>query len=270
MTDSSPSWFARIAGRLIPVESTGDDRQLRLYLALVVVIFVPTAAIFTWADYRAGNHVVAALVAGVLAILTLSIQILRRSKDIRRGYRLVLGATVFLMAAVVYKGGGDGFAVLWFYVFPGAFYYVFGAAEATAWMAVSLVLPVSVLVAAIGHDYPPAMAWRFAVTYGLVGAMAYGLQRARDALQGEVQREKADLEKALSEVRTLSAMVPMCAWCRKLRDDAGFWSRIEVYLTEHAGTVVSHGLCPDCEAKLTQSLDDGDERAGGAQAREEG
>jgi hypothetical protein len=254
MTEPRPTPFARLAGGLIPVESAGADRQLRLYLALVFTIFVPTAAIFAWTDYRAGSRVVAYLVAGVLAILLSSIQVLRRSKDIRRGYRLVVGATVALMAAVVYEGGGDGFAVLWFYVFPGAFYYVFSAAEATWWMAVSLALPSAVLFGNVGHDYPGAMAGRFVVTYGLVGAMAYGLQRARNALQNEVQREKADLQKALSEVRTLSGMLPMCAWCGKVRNDTGYWSRIEEYLHEHTDAMVSHGVCEDCAGKLEAEI----------------
>jgi hypothetical protein len=67
----------------------------------------------------------------------------------------------------------------------------------------------------------------------------------------EMLNEKtAALEQALSEVGTLRGLVPMCAHCKKIRDDAGLWTRVEEYLTEHADVLVSHGLCPDCLKEL--------------------
>lgn len=67
----------------------------------------------------------------------------------------------------------------------------------------------------------------------------------------ELLAEKtAALGRALSEVRTLQGLLPMCAHCHKIRDDAGLWTRVEEYLTAHTGALVSHGLCPDCLRKL--------------------
>ncbi|MBN1320493.1 MAG: GAF domain-containing protein [Thermoleophilia bacterium] len=63
----------------------------------------------------------------------------------------------------------------------------------------------------------------------------------------ELLAEKtAALEQALSEVRTLRGLLPMCSRCHKIRDDAGLWTQVEQYLTEHTDALVSHGLCPDC------------------------
>jgi hypothetical protein len=251
MTAERPSsWFSRLAARIIPVASAGADRQLRLYLALVFILFVPTAAIFAWADWQRGDKGVAVLVAAISVMLATSIQFLRRSKDIRWGYRFILTGVVLMMTGVVFQGGGGGYAVLWFYVFPGAFYYVFGAREGSVWVLVSLALPATILFTSLGAAYPSDLARRFVVIYALVSALALGLQRARDTLYGELAREKGRLEKALNEVRTLTEMIPMCAWCRKVRDDKGYWSLIEEYLARNAGSVVSHGLCPDCARKL--------------------
>ena len=64
--------------------------------------------------------------------------------------------------------------------------------------------------------------------------------------QLELRRVSASLAGALKNVRTLSAMLPMCAWCRKVRDDAGFWSLVEDYLSQHGGPKMTHGICPAC------------------------
>lgn len=65
----------------------------------------------------------------------------------------------------------------------------------------------------------------------------------------ERERLIADLQKALSEVKTLSGLLPICSHCKKIRDDKGYWNQIENYLLEHSGAFLSHGICPECAAK---------------------
>ena len=55
-----------------------------------------------------------------------------------------------------------------------------------------------------------------------------------------------ELREALAEVKTLSGMLPICSGCKKIRDDSGYWNRIESYIESHTGAQFSHGLCPDC------------------------
>ncbi|XPS86622.1 PAS domain protein [Desulfosarcina variabilis str. Montpellier] len=58
------------------------------------------------------------------------------------------------------------------------------------------------------------------------------------------------LKEALNKVKVLSGMLPICASCKKIRDDKGYWQRIESYISEHSEAVFSHSLCPDCAKKL--------------------
>jgi CheY-like chemotaxis protein len=78
-------------------------------------------------------------------------------------------------------------------------------------------------------------------------------------------RHKADAEreglirklrKALEEIRTLSDLLPICAWCKKIRDDAGYWQQIETYFREHSKTRFTHGICPECARKHFARLQD--------------
>lgn len=58
------------------------------------------------------------------------------------------------------------------------------------------------------------------------------------------------LRKALSEVKTLRGLLPICSGCKSIRDDQGYWNSIETYIREHSEAELTHGLCPDCARRL--------------------
>lgn len=64
------------------------------------------------------------------------------------------------------------------------------------------------------------------------------------------ERANLELRAALTDVRTLSGLVPICASCKHIRNDQGYWQQIESYLSQHLDTKFSHGLCPDCARRL--------------------
>jgi hypothetical protein len=66
----------------------------------------------------------------------------------------------------------------------------------------------------------------------------------------KIIRLNDSLRKALSEVRTLRGFLPICSSCKKIRDDSGYWSRIETYIRQHSDAEFSHSICPDCAEKL--------------------
>jgi len=74
-----------------------------------------------------------------------------------------------------------------------------------------------------------------------------GLVRMRTT---ELETEKKNLEEALGRVKLLSGLVPICASCKKIRDDKGFWNQIELYIEDHSEAMFSHGICPECMQKL--------------------
>ena len=74
-----------------------------------------------------------------------------------------------------------------------------------------------------------------------------------------------ELQHALSEVKTLSGLLPICANCKKIRDDSGYWTQVEQYIRIHSQAEFSHSICPDCIKKLYPELTDRieDEKANG-------
>ena len=79
---------------------------------------------------------------------------------------------------------------------------------------------------------------------GLVGVITDVTDRK--AVEEEKKELIARLSNALAEIKTLSGLLPVCSYCKKVRDDKGYWSRIEKYVQEHSQAQFSHGICPDC------------------------
>lgn len=79
--------------------------------------------------------------------------------------------------------------------------------------------------------------------------------------QVEEERDQAlrELKQALSEIKTLRGVLPICAKCKKIRDDQGYWNQIENYLREHADAEFSHSICPRCARELYPDLDLGED-----------
>ena len=67
----------------------------------------------------------------------------------------------------------------------------------------------------------------------------------------EQERENliAELQDAMAKIKTLSGLLPTCAWCRKVRDDDGYWKKVETYIEEHSEASFTHGICPECLQK---------------------
>jgi CheY-like chemotaxis protein len=101
-------------------------------------------------------------------------------------------------------------------------------------------------------------------------AIVITLARSRESaelrrLNAELNRVNAELEKrnrqlqrALKTIKTLSGLVPICAWCgKKIQDDDGQWTSIEAYIEKHSDAEFTHGICPDCLAKFRRELGNG-------------
>jgi hypothetical protein len=74
----------------------------------------------------------------------------------------------------------------------------------------------------------------------------------------QTARERAvlldELQRALAEIKTLQGLFPICAWCQKVRDDAGFWQGIEAYVHTHTDATFSHSICPECTTGMESSI----------------
>ncbi|RMD84786.1 MAG: response regulator, partial [Lentisphaerae bacterium] len=74
-------------------------------------------------------------------------------------------------------------------------------------------------------------------------------------LQEQLHGEMKKLREALEHIRTLQGLLPICMHCHKIRDDEGYWEKLEVYIEDHSLAEFSHSICPDCMEKIYGELD---------------
>ena len=89
---------------------------------------------------------------------------------------------------------------------------------------------------------------------GIVGTFADITERKKAEEEREVLIR--DLQAALAKIKTLSGIIPICAKCKKIRDDKGYWNQVEVYIRDHTEAEFSHGLCPECVAEMEKEIDE--------------
>ena len=78
--------------------------------------------------------------------------------------------------------------------------------------------------------------------------ISHSIERQR--LETERERLILELQEALSKVKQLSGLLPICASCKQIRDDKGYWTQVEVYMSEHTEIDFTHTVCPECTKKL--------------------
>ncbi len=105
-------------------------------------------------------------------------------------------------------------------------------------------------------DLSAYLTWSVLATYGVANVVGYAVgvtskrrRRHEYKLFVAERNEREQLEKALEEIKTLQGMLPLCSYCKRVRNDKGYWDQVDQYLSKHTPATVSHALCPDCLAK---------------------
>lgn len=94
-----------------------------------------------------------------------------------------------------------------------------------------------------------------AVIAGLVAVslgLLYARYRLKQQSEARLRTQAEALADALSRVKTLRGLLPICAWCKKIRDDNGYWTQVEAYVASHSQAEFTHGICPSCSDDLTE------------------
>ncbi|GEM_PF-5075944 len=103
-----------------------------------------------------------------------------------------------------------------------------------------------------GNVFPVSMISAPLVEEGKIVASITAFRDISERKMIEQEREKliADLQKALAEIKTLQGILPICSYCKKIRDDKGAWTQMEAYISERTDALFSHGVCHDCAKKM--------------------
>lgn len=232
-----------------------DEIRKRTFLSFCIIICIPFISLFAIHDLRNDRLYEGFFILIVLLLFLVNLFALKYIKRIERMYRFSALLIFSLLSYELAIGGGEGLAFLWFYFFPLAAFYLFGKKEGVAWVTMSLLISGCLFFTSIFYEYETGIGVRFLITYSIVSLLSFGLEFSRNWYYQELMREKKMLEHALNEVKTLQGLFPICSFCKRIRDDKGYWNQIEAYIHDHSGAEFSHGICPECVKEHYPDLD---------------
>lgn len=229
----------------------GSDEKLRLqHYTLLLFLGLPSMSGFGLVLWRQGEYRTCAIVLITVLFLASGWFLLGRGVRPALVYRANSAVFSSLLVYLVFVGGDAGSKILWTYTFPLIAFFLMGKREGGVWVAVVFGLSAAgvlgVLPGGRGFAYPPDFQARYLVTMAIVIALAAGFEHFRERYRQGMEREHAKLQAALGDVKALSGLLPICAHCKNIRDDSGYWNKLESYLHEHSAVRFSHGICPDC------------------------
>lgn len=266
------SWIEKEAG--------SEELNRFFHYSIFSLLGIPTMFLFGFAHLVNSNYGLSLFIFMTGLSLALSWRYLWKTGQGISVYRfniLIFGLMLVYTTAL----GGKGEAILWCYIFPLVALLLMERYEGILF---SLGLLLSLLVifssdSVVSHSYFyfTDFKLRFVLTYLMICTIAFwfeylrtkyrlGMEENEQLLKKkqlhleksiqhliQTKHEKeaviADLKKALNEVETLRDILPICSYCHKIREDDGYWSQLERYLSQHADISFSHGICPDCVDK---------------------
>ena len=235
-------------------------QRKRFFFSICATMTMISFIFFSVLDILEGDLVEALIDLVVIALMFASLAIMKIFRSDLSGYRITHFLISLLVFYSVHIGAGQGTVIYWLFMVPLLFFFFFGKGEGMIWtLFFSLGLYVFLLIPDLfnGHVYSHFIVSRFSIAFFFVVVVGYGQESTRHRFskllnekKQALQKEKRELENAMENIKTLTGLLPICATCKKIRDDQGYWNQLETYLSEHSGVSFSHGICPECQKKL--------------------
>lgn len=279
-------FFRNLPATMLPSEDEppfdAEDRNRLQHYTVFLLLGIPTMVVFGGYNLFAGNYLQSVFVFASGFGLFVGWLLLRRLENGRPIYRINIILYGVLLLYLLKEGGAGGSRILWMYTFPLIAFFLLGKFEGVFWSGLIFVVSMGLmwipLPALQAYPYSRGFTIRFGVSFAIVAAIAFwfeylrfnyreGMQRKHSELEREEQRlrheieerKRAEAEKerlivelqtTLEQVKTLSGLIPICANCKRIRSDEGYWQQVEEYLIQHSDADFSHGICPNCLDEL--------------------
>jgi hypothetical protein len=238
-----------------------------IFCVATLVILAPVAA------YQGSTHV--AIVDLFAAIVLASfVVLLRKTKNYSTFSVLGVFVGFSLYSYLLITGGPAMSGYVWVFTFPIISIFLLGSKSGSKFSWALFFVGVFVFsfdkYFSFIANYDLNVRLRTVGAYLIIFLFSYVMEKSRGMVQdvlrdstikvekivGDLERSNAekealikDLRATMEELKTLKGIIPICSHCKKIRDDKGYWDRVENYVTEHSLAKFSHGICPECLEK---------------------
>jgi ABC-type multidrug transport system fused ATPase/permease subunit len=228
------------------------EKLRRRFISILGFVMATTISLFAIRDLIIGN-VIKFIIQIVLSSTIAGLVIYSGNKKISRIISHLIAGSLFGVLILPYFGNQPEFSeILWFFLFPTAVNYLVGHKIGLLWIS-GLLLFLMVLFLELPFldyiSYPLSFKLFFLTVLFIVIVMSYNMERLRSNYTISIEKGNKQLEETLENIRTFKGLVPVCSSCKSIRNDKGFWTSIENYLSDNTELKLSHGICNSCMKK---------------------
>ena len=210
----------------IMLQLSTEEKRKRIYVFVVTAISVPVLLGFGIMDYtRDGWFQASWAVFAIAGLLSAVVLTARTMQDGRNAYRIALAGLSLFLLYIVSLGLSNRGDILWLYIYPLVSFFIFGIVEGLIWITgVMIPLFIILLFPSLTNAFVFSSDFilRFFVSILVVTFVAGLFESLRLHFYRKLKKQKIELEIALENVKTLSGLIPICATCKKIRDDTGY------------------------------------------------
>ena len=234
------------------------DRKRTVFI-IGNILLIPVFAFLAVVNYSTGEKHDFYLDLSLFPFFLLNLFLIFRFRIDKALYRFALAVLIVTALYTLVAGSGYGTAPQWLLAAPVVLFFFLERKEGF-WWVVAIYLVTGLLMEfpdfTGGYLYSSYEKLGFYCVYLLVSGSAYLIESSRsdylNLLRDEKDRLAAEtlrLQEAMERVKTLNGLLPICASCHKIRDDKGYWQRVESYLQDHTDARFSHSICPECSER---------------------
>ncbi|MEO1088629.1 MAG: hypothetical protein AAFY88_30715, partial [Acidobacteriota bacterium] len=220
-------------------ETPVPERRQRAYYAVSLAAMLTALLGVAVADLVSGRGVEVLSNLAFVGLMVGSLVYLRYGGSFKWILRFGYGAGQLTLVYELATKADDALVLQWLIVQPISVFFLLGDREGAFWVLSGAGLStVMLLDLSSSHTYDPAFLPVFVPSFLVLGVIGYALEASRRRLIAEVEEETAALEQALALEVALQDLIPICAQCKSVRDDDGYWHRIEAYLGDHTAAAL--------------------------------
>ncbi|MBN2715590.1 MAG: hypothetical protein JXX14_07020 [Deltaproteobacteria bacterium] len=226
-----------------------EEANKKRYIRLVIFTGVPMLLTYAAMGFLQGNTMESiGLVSFGIALLMIA-AVLNRVHHVRRTYHLSVVVTFALFAFLFVTPSPNATDYFWLFLIPLTACFVLGHRLGAIWSAATLAFAAIVFTLPwfqTRYPYTTEAKLFFTTTFILLTFFSVTMERVRKRYFDHILKVIGDLKQVYEGIRTLKGLVPVCSKCKAIRNDDGYWTRVDYYLYSHAEMALSHGICPDC------------------------
>ncbi len=249
----------RLSRLLFPPQADELEKHRLLLNAVAMVLIIAILAGFAVNSLLKGETLIMAGDISVGCIFLAGLVSLKNAPVRTFFFRIAMGILIVFLLYMAWAGIYSGTTILWMYTLPPIIFFLLGQNEGLVWVSLCGLLCALLLIwpESFGtYPYSDHFRTRFLISFAIVSLFSYWVETFRHLAHQRVLEKKVLLEKALEEIRVLKGILPICSFCKQIRDQQGNWRQLEAYFHEQGEIDFSHGVCPECAQKYYSDLVD--------------